>query len=116
MSDRPSVVMTFKVEPELAEILRDQPNTSEFIREAVREKIGHVCPLCSGTGRVGPLQRLAAARLLETHDQVRCSRCGSVDFAPCHALDDHVHEGPCDDPWLEHLERHDDYVCRSCFG
>ncbi len=116
MADRRSVVMTFKVEPELAEILRDQANTSEFIRDAVRDKIGHVCPLCAGAGRVGSLQRLAASKLLENHEQVRCSRCGGVEFAPCHPLDEHVHDGPCADPWKEHIERSDDYVCRACFG
>lgn len=116
MSDRHSVVMTFKVEPELAELLRAQPNASEFIREAVRDKIGHVCPLCRGAGRVGSLQRLAAARLLESHQQVSCAKCGSIEFAPCHGLDEHVHEGPCEDPWMEFVEHSDEYVCRSCFG
>lgn len=116
MSDRRSVVMTFKVEPELATLLRDQSNTSEFIRNAVREKIGHVCPLCQGAGRVTSLQKLSAQRLLQTHEQVQCSRCGVLDFSPCHGLDEHVHEGPCDDPWMKHLEAADTHVCRACFA
>ena len=116
MSDRRSVVMTFKVEPELAELLRQQQNTSEFIRAAVRDRIGHVCPLCGGNGRVGALQRLAASRLLDNHAQVECTRCGKQDFAPCHGLDEHLHDGPCADPWMEHLEHAAQYVCRDCFG
>ena len=116
MSDRRSVVMTFKVEPELAQLLRKQANTSEFIRGAVRDKIGNVCPLCSGSGRVGDLQAMSAQRLLEDHQQVKCTQCGSLEFAPCHSLDAHVHDGPCDDPWMEHIEHTDEYVCRECFG
>jgi hypothetical protein len=116
MSDRRSIVMTFKVEPELAELLREQPNTSEFIRQAVRDRIGHVCPLCLGNGRVSDLQRLAGRRLLNSHEGVVCTLCGAADFAPCHTLDEHVHDGPCADPWMAHIEHNQDYVCRSCFG
>jgi hypothetical protein len=108
--------MTFKVEPELADLLRRQPNTSEFIRQAVRDRIGHACPLCGGDGRVTSLQHLAAEKLLTSHEQVRCTRCGNIEFAPCHALDEYVHEGPCVDPWMDFIEKTDDFVCRDCFS
>lgn len=115
MAERTSVVMTFKVEPELARQLRALENTSEFIRSAVRDRIGHVCPLCDGRGTVTALQQLGVGRLLADHDQVRCARCGQVEYAPCHPLDDHVHGAQCSDPWMAHIEAADDYVCRACF-
>ena len=108
--------MTFKVEPELAELLRKESNTSEFIRQAVRDRIGNICPLCLGGGRVTSLQHLAAQKLLTTHEEVRCGKCGNVEFAPCHTLDEHVHDGPCADPWMDHIEKAPEYVCRDCFA
>ena len=77
MSDRRSVVMTFKVEPELAQLLRKQANTSEFIRGAVRDKIGNVCPLCTGTGRVGDLQAMSAQHRQEEIARVADSAAGA---------------------------------------
>ena len=116
MAERRNVVMTFKVEPELAEALRRMPNTSEFIREAVRDRIGHVCPMCLGTGRVTELQHLAASNLMTRHSPVQCTRCGQQEFAPCHRLDEHPHQGPCEDPWMAHLERNQGFLCRPCFS
>ena len=116
LSDRRTVVMTFKVEPELADLLRRESNTSEFIRQAVRDRIGNICPLCGGNGRVTSLQHLAAEKLLTNHEQVRCTQCGNVEFAPCHTLDEHVHDAPCVDPWMDHIEKTHDFVCRECFS
>jgi hypothetical protein len=41
-----------KVEAELAEFLNALPNRSEFIRRAILDLLGKICPLCSGRGFV----------------------------------------------------------------
>ena len=46
-------VITFKVESQLAEILKRMPNRSQFIRSAILNSLEHVCPLCQGLGGVG---------------------------------------------------------------
>ena len=74
------VRVTFRVEPELANSLRDLPNQTRFVEEALKQALGQLCPLCGGLGRlVGgsmrvsdfreaslpKLQRPAAAQLKE---------------------------------------------------
>jgi hypothetical protein len=43
-------VITFKVDKELHEAIKDIPNRSQFIRSAILAALGSICPLCSGTG------------------------------------------------------------------
>ena len=50
-------VITFKVDPDLAEVLHLMPNRSQFIRAAVLSALGHVCPLCQGLGILSPDQK-----------------------------------------------------------
>jgi hypothetical protein len=44
--------VTFRVEPELAEQLRELPNQTHFVETALREALRQKCPFCAGTGRV----------------------------------------------------------------
>lgn len=44
--------MTFRLEPELAGVLRDLPNQTRFVESALKEALGHECPACGGTGRI----------------------------------------------------------------
>ena len=44
--------MTFRVNPELAEALRQLPNQTAFLERVLLEALGRVCPLCNGAGEV----------------------------------------------------------------
>jgi hypothetical protein len=43
--------VTFRVAPELADALRDLPNQTHFVEQALREALREKCPACGGTGR-----------------------------------------------------------------
>jgi len=51
MAAPPKQKMTFRIDPELARTLREVPNQTAFVEEALREALGHICPTCHGTGR-----------------------------------------------------------------
>ena len=50
-------IITFKVDEDLGETIRDIPNRSEFIRQAIVAALGSVCPLCNGSGMLTPKQK-----------------------------------------------------------
>lgn len=43
--------VTFRVAPDLADALRDLPNQTQFVEQALREALREKCPACGGTGR-----------------------------------------------------------------
>jgi len=43
--------VTFRVAPDLADQLRDLPNQTLFVEQALRDALREKCPLCGGTGR-----------------------------------------------------------------
>src|ERR1700743_3539836 len=49
--------VTFRGAPDLAEALRDLPNQTQFVEQALREALRDECPACGGTGRVS-IQRV----------------------------------------------------------
>jgi hypothetical protein len=44
--------VTFRVAEGLAEALRELPNQTTFVENALREALRAKCPACSGTGRI----------------------------------------------------------------
>jgi hypothetical protein len=52
--------VTFRVAPELADALRDLPNQTVFVEQALRNALGRTCPSCDGSGRV-PWKSLAVS-------------------------------------------------------
>lgn len=54
--------VTFRLEAPLAIALREQPNQTRFVEQALRDALGRTCPACRGTGRV-PLRSLCVANL-----------------------------------------------------
>jgi len=44
--------VTFRVAADLAEALRDLPNQTAFVEQALRSALGRTCPACDGRGRV----------------------------------------------------------------
>jgi len=71
-------IVTFKVEPALAERLRRIPNKSQFIRSAILSSMDHICPLCQGLGFLSPDQKEHWAEFSKHHGIKECSECGSI--------------------------------------
>ena len=44
--------MTFRIDPELAQVLRRLPNQTRFVEAAIKEALGESCPVCGGSGRL----------------------------------------------------------------
>ena len=43
--------LSFRLEPDLAQALRQLPNQTAFVEEVLREALGRLCPLCHGSGQ-----------------------------------------------------------------
>ncbi len=78
MEKRKEEVISFKVDPVLAEKLRSVPNRSEFIRQAVLQHLGNECPFCHGTGTLSVHQKKHLEIFLENHEMRRCAECGET--------------------------------------
>jgi hypothetical protein len=46
--------VTFRVEADLADALRELPNQTRFVEDALRDALGRTCPVCRGDGRLPP--------------------------------------------------------------
>jgi hypothetical protein len=44
--------VTFRIAPDLADSLRDLPNQTTFVEDALRRALGRTCPACEGAGRI----------------------------------------------------------------
>ncbi len=73
-----SELLTFKVEPALAELINRMPNKSEFIRRSLLASLNNTCPLCQGTGVLNPHQRDHWNHFAESHSVRRCGKCHAV--------------------------------------
>ena len=71
-------VITFKVDPEIEELLDKIPNKSDFIRNAIVKAMDCVCPVCSGTGILNAHQKRHWENFLKEHQLVRCSECDEL--------------------------------------
>lgn len=72
--------ITFKVDPNLLEILQAMPNRSEFIRSAILCALDHVCPLCSGSGVLSPAQKKCWDKFSENHEIRRCIESDQIQI------------------------------------
>jgi len=70
--------ITFKADETLAEALREVPNRSEFIRNAIANALENSCPLCQGTGILSDEQRKHWAGFLATHSLEKCAECNAI--------------------------------------
>jgi len=70
------VVVSFRVDAHLAEMLARLPDKSSFIREAVLKRFYDVCPLCQGRGVLpGLVAGWWTRRVAETNPR-KCRCCG----------------------------------------
>jgi hypothetical protein len=70
-------VVAFKVEKELADLLNNLNNKSEFIRKAIEAQLGMACPLCNGKGTVPRGVHDHYAPLIAKQISRRCDGCGN---------------------------------------
>lgn len=77
---RKNDTVTFKVDPNLLEILQAMPNRSEFIRCAIHDALNHGCPLCNGAGVLSPSQKKCWNKFAEKHEIRRCSKTDELLF------------------------------------
>ena len=78
MAKQKHEVITFKVDESFASILKNIPNRSRFIRNALLRALENVCPLCQGSGILNPDQKEHWS-LFESHHKIKkCSDCESI--------------------------------------
>lgn len=56
--------VTFRVDADLADALRELPNQTRFVEDALRDSLGRACPLCRGEGRLS-LRKLRVTNVRE---------------------------------------------------
>ena len=77
MSNKEEII-TFKVDRELAEIIKRMPNRSAFIRKAIMLAIDNTCPLCQGSGIITPEQKPHWEKFLRQHSVHECQECHAI--------------------------------------
>ena len=75
-------IVSFKVEPALAEFLASLPNKSEFVRQAVLAQFGMTCPLCTGSGVIPRGVGDHFAEEFRRHGTRACAGCGREEPVP----------------------------------
>ena len=75
-------IISFKVNGDLLEVIKNIPNRSEFIRAAIMTALDNVCPLCNGTGLLSPKQKEHWAGFTQNHAVKRCEDCDEL-FIEC---------------------------------
>ena len=68
-------IITFKVDDELREAIKDIPNRSEFIRSAIIASLGSICPLCNGSGMLTKNQKHHWDEFTSDHSLETCGDC-----------------------------------------
>jgi hypothetical protein len=68
-------VITFKVDPALAKLMRGITNRSEFIRTAILGALDNVCPFCRGSGVLTEHRKKHWDELNKSHNMKECREC-----------------------------------------
>lgn len=68
-------IITFKVDNNLREAIKNIPNRSEFIRSAIVAALGSVCPLCNGSGMLTKNQKSHWDEFSMGHSLETCDEC-----------------------------------------
>ncbi len=71
-------VITFKVDPEIEDLLDSIPNKSEFIRNSILKAMDCVCPLCNGSGILNSHQKSHWDYFKKEHPITRCPECDEL--------------------------------------
>lgn len=109
------IIVTFKVDEEMARLLQSIPNRSKFIREAIRTRLGVPCPACGGSGRMSQNQAVDIKTLLDSHYLGRCTHCGTrVTNTTCHGRLDET--GSSEECRINQARKGGPLYCRNCFS
>ncbi|MCS7168576.1 MAG: hypothetical protein RMI91_03290 [Gemmatales bacterium] len=109
---RKAVLVAFKIEPELANILDQLPNKSDFIRRAIISQLNMACPLCAGTGVLPRGLHDHYAQHLREIAQRNCERCGRTEPLPVSTSE--IPEA--DRPRLEQFFFGGPFYCHNCYA
>ena len=82
-------IITFKVDEDLLERLKELPNRSEFIRRAILGAMDNICPLCQGTGSLSTNQKKHWDRFIADHSLEKCEECHEVRLVCSYVPDEH---------------------------
>ncbi len=107
----PLAVVAFKVEEELAKLLDQLPNKSEFIRKAIAAQLRLTCPLCHGKGAVNGWVHDQFAPMVQALRSQRCAGCGARELIP----GDPGSLRPEDQARLEQFFHGGPLYCPSCY-
>ncbi len=69
------VVVSFRVDRHLAEVLDKLPDKSSYIRDVILRSFYETCPLCLGRGMVPEELSIWAAKQLKAEKAVACGCC-----------------------------------------
>ncbi|SEM04231.1 hypothetical protein SAMN04489760_10324 [Syntrophus gentianae] len=75
-------IITFKVNADLLEVIKNIPNRSESIREVIMTALENVCPPCNGTGILTPKQKEHWQIFARHHTVKKCEDCNKL-FIEC---------------------------------
>lgn len=113
--NRNTVIVTFKVDEELAKLLKSLPNRSEFIRDAIMSRMAVPCPACGGSGRLSKAQALDIKALLDSHYVGRCLNCGTrVTYTTCTQVT--TNTDPREQIRMKQAMEGGPLYCRVCFS
>lgn len=73
--NRKDSIITFKVDGALHDVIKDIPNRSEFIRSAIFQALGCICPLCNGSGILNKSQKQHWDNFSADHPMRQCDEC-----------------------------------------
>ena len=71
------IVVSFKLDERLYKKIKDLPDRSNFIRNAIEAAIEEQCPFCNGTGVLTKQQKEHFTNFLTNHSIARCPDCGA---------------------------------------
>ena len=77
-----AVIVAFKVEKELADLLDKLPNKSDFIRKAIAAQLGVSCPLCLGKGVIPRGLNDHYSPVLNASRTANCTACKQATPLP----------------------------------
>jgi hypothetical protein len=106
-----SVLVAFKVESELAELLNQLPNKSASIRKAIAAQLGVCCPLCKGRGHIPRAIHDYYAPILTANRSHPCAACGCKIRVP----DDPGELAPKDRGRLQQFFHGGPLYCDPCY-
>ncbi len=81
MSKDKGVVVSFRVDRHLADVLKKVPDKSSFIRDMILRSFYETCPMCRGRGVLPVELARWATRTLKDQKAVDC-RCCNYSYPP----------------------------------